>query len=82
MTEIGPVLGLLLRGSDTEEMDIGEVRCGGVVGAEAQSTGSEITAQQIRQFRFIEGDLAGGEFGNLPRIDIDPKDLVVLGEAQ
>jgi hypothetical protein len=76
MTQVGTVLALLLRRPDAEEVHVGEV-CGLVViGGEPQPSGREVVAQHLSQTRLIERDVAGGQLGDLTRVDVDADDVV------
>ncbi len=76
MAQIGAVLALLLRGSDTEEMHIGELGGLVVVGGEAQPARSDVVAQHLSQAGFVERNVAGGELGDLPGSMSTPIDVV------
>src|ERR1700722_392201 len=76
MAEVGAVFAFLLRGSNTQEVHVGEVGCRVVVGGEPQPAGSEVVAQHLSQTRLVEGDVAGRELGNLAGIDVDAHHIV------
>jgi hypothetical protein len=76
MGQIRAVFPLLLRCSDTEEVHVGELGRRVVVGGEAQSARGEVVTQQLSQSGFVERDVASGELGDFPRIDVDANDVV------
>src|SRR5215207_11189598 len=76
MPQVGAVFALLLRGSDTKEVHVGEVGCLVVVGGEAQPARSKVVAQHLPQARFVERDAARCELGDLAFIDIDADHVV------
>ena len=76
MPQIGAVLALLLRRADTEEVHVGELDCGVVVGGEVQSARSEVVAQHLSQAGLVERDLSACEFRDLAGIDVDAENLV------
>ena len=76
VAQIGAVFALLLRGSDAEEVHVGEFGGLVVVGGEAQPTGSEVVAQHLSQTGLVERDVAGRELGDLARIDVDADHVV------
>jgi hypothetical protein len=76
MAEVGAVFALLLGGSDAEEVHIGELSGGVVVGGEVQSSGGDVVAQHLSQPGLVEGYVAAGQLGDLTRIDVDADDVV------
>ena len=53
-----------------------------VVGGEAQPAGGQVAAQQLVQPGLVDRHLAGGQLGDLRRVDVDAEHLVAeLGEA-
>lgn len=82
VAQVGAVLAFLLRRADAEEVHIGELGRGFVVGGERQPTGGEVVPQHVSRTGLVEQDLSGGEFGDLARIDVDADHLVAqLGHA-
>ncbi len=83
VAQVGAVVALLLRGSDTEEVHVGEVRGVLVVGGEPQAARGEIVVEHLPQTRFVERDVAGGQLGHLAGVDVDAHDLVTeLGHTR
>ena len=76
MPQVRAVFALLLRSSDTEEMDVGEFRGGIVVGGESQPPGSDVVAQHLSQAGLIERNVARGELGDLAGVDVDTDHVV------
>ena len=76
VAQVGAVFALLLRGSDAEEVHVGELGRLVVVGGEPQPAGSEVVAQHLPQARLVERNVAGREFGDLARVDVDADHLV------
>ena len=76
MPQVRAVFALLLRSSDTEEMDVGKFRGGIVVSGESQAPGSDVVAQHLSQAGFVERNVAGGKLGDLPWVDVDADHVV------
>ena len=76
MPQIRAVFALLLRSSDTEEVHVGELSGGIVVGGESQAARSDVVAQHLSQAGFIERNVTGGELGDLPGVDVDTDHVV------
>ena len=76
VAQVGAVFALLLRGSDAEEVHVGELRGVVVVGGEPQPAGIQVVAQHLSQARFVERDVTRRQLGDLARIDVDPDHLV------
>ena len=76
VAQVGAVFALLLRGSDAEEVHVGELGRRVVVGGELQPTGIEVVAQHLSQPGLVERDVAGGQFRDLAGVDVDADDLV------
>ena len=76
MPQVGAVFALLLRGSDAQEVHVGEFGGLIVVGGEVQPTRSEVVAQHLSQTRLVERDVAGRELGDLACIDVDADHVV------
>ncbi len=74
--EIRAVLALLLRSSDTEEMHVGEFSGRVVIGGETETARSDVVAQHLSQARFVERNIAGGELGDFPGVDVDTDHVV------
>ena len=76
VAQIGAVLALLLRRSDAEEVHIGELGGGVVVGGEVQPARGEVVAQHLSQAGLVEGDITAGEFRDLAGVDVDAEYFV------
>jgi len=76
MPQVRAVFALLLRSSDTEEMDVGKFRGGIVVSGESQASGSDVVVQHLSQAGFVERNVAGCELGDLPGVDVDTDHIV------
>ena len=73
---------LPLRGADGEEVHVGERRGLVVGGGEGQPARVEVAPQYLSQAGFVERHLAGGQLGDLARVDVDAEDLVAeFGQA-
>jgi hypothetical protein len=82
VAQVGTVFPLLLRGSDTQEVQVGEFRRSVVVGGEPQPAGIEVVAQNLSQAGFVERNVPRGELGHLARVDVDANHLVTqLGHS-
>ena len=76
VAQVGAVLALLLRGSDAEEVHVGELGGRVVVGGEPQPAGIEVVAQDLPQAGLVERDVARRQLGDLARVDVDADHLV------
>ena len=76
MAQIGAVFALLLWGSDAEEVHVGELGGGVVVGREVQPAGGEVVAQHLSQAGLVERNVARRELGDLAGVDVDAENFV------
>ena len=76
MAQVGAVFALLLRGSDAEEVHVGEFGRRVVVGGEVQPSRIDVVAQHLSQAGLVERDIARGQLGDLAGVDVDADDFV------